>query len=240
MDKPFRFKEFTINQDKTAMKVGTDAVLLGAWCSLETCPDTILDVGSGTGLISLMMAQRSDAETIDAVEIDPDAYEQNVANFEKSGWSDRLFCYHSSFQDFSQEMKEEDEEYDLIISNPPFYNDNFETDNISRNTARFTSALSFRDLLEGTSKILSDSGVFTIIIPFKEEVAFVSLARKYGLFLNRVCRVRGTENSEIKRSMLDFSFYQKELEETTLVIEKDRHIYTQEYVNLTKDFYLKM
>ena len=100
MDKPFRFKEFTINQDKTAMKVGTDAVLLGAWCSLETCPDTILDVGSGTGLISLMMAQRSDAETIDAVEIDPDAYEQNVANFEKSGWSDRLFCYHSSFQIF--------------------------------------------------------------------------------------------------------------------------------------------
>ena len=100
--------------------------------------------------------------------------------------------------------------------------------------------MSFEDLLEGTSKILSDSGVFTIIIPFKEEVAFVSLARKYRLFLNRVCSVRGTENSEIKRSMLEFSFHQKELEETTLVIEKDRHIYTQEYVNLTKDFYLKM
>jgi tRNA1Val (adenine37-N6)-methyltransferase len=100
--------------------------------------------------------------------------------------------------------------------------------------------LSFKDLLEGTSKILSDSGVFTIIIPFKEEVVFVSLAGKYRLFLNRVCRVRGTENSEIKRSMLEFSFYQKEVEETTLVIEKDRHIYTQDYVNLTKDFYLKM
>jgi len=240
MDKPFRFKEFTINQDKTAMKVGTDAVLLGAWCSLETCPDTILDVGSGTGLISLMMAQRSDAETIDAVEIDPDAYEQNVANFEKSGWSDRLFCYHSSFQDFSQEMKEEDEEYDLIISNPPFYNDNFETNDTSRNTARFTSALSFKELLESTSKILSDSGIFTIIIPFKEQTVFVSLAAKYRLFLNRVCSVRGTENSEIKRSMLEFSFYQKEVEETTLVIEKARHKYTQEYINLTKDFYLKM
>ena len=240
MNKPFYFKEFTIDQDKTAMKVGTDAVLLGAWCSLETCPDTILDVGSGTGLISLMMAQRSDAETIDAVEIDPDAYEQNVANFEKSGWSDRLFCYHSSFQDFSQEMKEEDEEYDLIISNPPFYNDNFETNDTSRNTARFTSALSFKELLESTSKILSDSGIFTIIIPFKEQTVFVSLAAKYRLFLNRVCSVRGTENSEIKRSMLEFSFYQKEVEETTLVIEKARHKYTQEYINLTKDFYLKM
>ncbi len=240
MNKPFYFKEFTIDQDKTAMKVGTDAVLLGAWCSLETCPDTILDVGSGTGLVSLMLAQRSDAETIDAVEIDPNAYEQSVANFEKSDWSDRLFCYHSSFQDFSEEMKEEDEEYDLIISNPPFYNDNFETNDTSRNTARFTSALSFKELLESTSKILSDSGVFTIIIPFKEQTVFVSLAAKYRLFLNRVCSVRGTENSEIKRSMLEFSFYQKEVEETTLVIEKARHKYTHEYINLTKDFYLKM
>ena len=240
MNKPFYFKEFTIDQDKTAMKVGTDAVLLGAWCSLETCPDTILDVGSGTGLVSLMMAQRSDAETIDAVEIDPNAYEQNVANFEKSDWSDRLFCYHCSYQDFSEEMKEEDEEYDLIISNPPFYNDNFETNDTSRNTARFTSALSFKELLESTSKILSDSGVFTIIIPFKEEVTFVSLAGKYKLFLNRVCRVIGTDNSETKRSMLEFSFHLKELEETTIVIEKGRHEYTKEYVSLTKDFYLKM
>ena len=214
--------------------------MLGAWCSLETCPDTILDVGSGTGLISLMMAQRSDAETIDAVAIDPNAYEQNVANFEKSDWSDRLFCYHSSFQDFSEEMKEEDEEYDLIISNPPFYNDNFETNDTSRNTARFTSALSFKELLDSTSKILSDSGIFTIIIPFKEQTVFVSLAAKYKLYLNRVCSVRGTESSEIKRSMLEFSFYQKEVEETTLVIEKARHKYTQEYINLTKDFYLKM
>ena len=240
MNKPFYFKEFTIDQDKTAMKVGTDAVLLGAWCSLETCPDTILDVGSGTGLVSLMMAQRSDAEIIDAVEIDPNAYEQNVTNFEKSDWSDRLFCYHSSFQDFSEEMKEEGEEYDLIISNPPFYNDNFETNNKSRNTARFTSSLSFIDLLEGVSKLLSDSGIFTTIIPFKEEHSFVKLANKNNLFLDRVCRVKGTDNSETKRSMLEFSFHQKELEETTLVIEKDRHIYTQEYVNLTKDFYLKM
>lgn len=240
MNKPFHFKEFSIHQDKTAMKVGTDAVLLGAWCSLETCPDTILDVGSGTGLISLMMAQRSGAETIDAVEIDSHAYEQSVVNFENSIWSDRLFCYHSSFQDFSEEMKEEEQSYDLIISNPPFYNDNFETNDTSRNTARFTSALSFKDLLKGTSKILSDSGVFIIIIPFKEEIAFVSLAEKYRLFLNSVCRVKGTENSEIKRSMLEFSFHQKEVEESTLVIEKGRHIYTQEYINLTKDFYLKM
>ena len=100
--------------------------------------------------------------------------------------------------------------------------------------------MSFKELLESTSKILSDSGVFTIIIPFKEEVTFVSLAGKYKLFLNRVCRVRGTDNSETKRSMLEFSFHLKELEETTIVIEKGRHEYTKEYVSLTKDFYLKM
>lgn len=240
MNKPFYFKEFSIDQDKTAMKVGTDAVILGAWCSLETYPDSILDVGSGTGIVALMMAQRSDALTIDAIEIDPNAYEQSIANFEKSDWSDRLFCYHSSFQDFSEEMKEEEQEYDLIISNPPFYNDSFETKDTSRNIARFTSSMSFIDLLEGVSKLLSNSGIFTTIIPFKEEQFFIKLANKNNLFLNRVCRVKGTDNSEIKRTMLEFSLHQKKVEETTLVIEKTRHEYTKEYVNLTKDFYLKM
>lgn len=240
MNKPFYFKEFSIDQDKTAMKVGTDAVILGAWCSLETYPDSILDVGSGTGIVALMMAQRSDALTIDAIEIDPNAYEQSIANFEKSDWSDRLFCYHSSFQDFSEEMKEEEQEYDLIISNPPFYNDSFETKDTSRNIARFTSSMSFIDLLEGVSKLLSNSGIFTTIIPFKEEQFFIKLANKNNLFLNRVCRVKGTDNSEIKRTMLEFSLHQKKVKETTLVIEKTRHEYTKEYVNLTKDFYLKM
>ena len=240
MNKPFHFKEFTIDQDKTAMKVGTDAVLLGAWCSLETYPDTILDVGSGTGLISLMMAQRSDAETIDAVEIDAAAYEQTVGNFEQSDWADRLFCYHSSFQDFSKEMNEDAVEYDLIISNPPFYTDAFETKDSSRNSARFTTALSFEDLLNGVSKLLSDRGVFTTIIPFKETVAFVKLAAKNNLFLNRICSVRGTATTKVKRSLLEFCFDQKELVETSLTIEISRHVYTQEYINLTKDFYLKM
>ena len=137
MSKPFQFKEFTIHQDKTAMKVGTDGVLLGAWCSLDTYPDSILDIGSGTGLLSLMMAQRSDAMTIDAVEIDENAYEQTVENFEQSDWGDRLFCYHTSFQDFVKEMMEEDEKYDYIISNPPFYTDDYETQDLARNSARF-------------------------------------------------------------------------------------------------------
>ncbi len=238
--KPFKFKEFIVHQDKTAMKVGTDGVLLGAWCDLGEFPDTILDIGSGTGVISLMLAQRSDAMTIDAVEIDENAYEQTVENFEQSDWGDRLFCYNTSFNEFADEMAEEEEQYDVIVSNPPFYTDDFETENDARNKARFTSSLAFNDLLSGVSKILSDRGLFSVIIPFKEEASFIELAKKQGLFPKKVCRVRGNETSDIKRSLLSFSFEKKEVEEEELVIEKERHQYTDAYINLTKDFYLKM
>ena len=240
MSKPFKFKEFTIHQDKTAMKVGTDGVLLGAWCSVGNFPDTILDIGSGTGVISLMIAQRSDAMTIDAVELDENAYEQTVANFEESDWGDRLYCYNATFQEFADEIKEEEETYDLIVSNPPFYTDDFKSEDESRNKARFTSSLSFEELIVGVSKILSEEGMFSVVIPFKEEESFIALAKENNLFLNRVCRVQGNETSEIKRSLMEFSFNQTELKEESLIIEIDRHQYTEAYIDLTKDFYLKM
>ncbi len=227
-------------QDKTAMKVGTDAVLLGAWCNLGEFPDTILDVGSGTGVISLMLAQRSDAMTIDAVEIDENAYEQTVENFEQSDWGDRLFCYNASFVEFAEEMEEEEEVYDVIVSNPPFYTDNYETEDKARNKARFTSSLSFEELLKGVSKILSDNGKFSTIIPFKEEGGFIELAKNYNLQVNRVCRVKGTPDTEIKRSLLELSFVKTPIQEEELIIEIKRHQYTEAYINLTKDFYLKM
>lgn len=240
MNKPFQFKEFTIHQDKTGMKVGTDGVLLGAWCSLDFYPDTILDIGAGTGIISLMLAQRADAMTIDAIEIDENAYEQTVENFENSEWGDRLYCYHSNFEDFYKEIAEEEETYDLIISNPPFFTENFETDNEARNKARFTSALSFENLLTGVSKILSENGQFAVIIPFKEKDFFVSLAKKHHLFLNRICYVQGNPTSVIKRVLMEFSFQQTLIKKEDLIIEIERHLYTEDYINLTKDFYLKM
>ena len=238
--KPFQFKEFTVHQDKTAMKIGTDAVLLGAWVNLENYPDTILDVGSGTGVIGLMLAQRSNAMTIDAVEIEENAYEQTVGNFELSDWGDRLFCYNASFQEFAKEMEEEEETYELIVSNPPFYTDDFETTDEARNKARFTSALSFDDLLNGTASILAENGLFVTIIPFKEEEHFVALAKEYNLYLNKVCHVKGTPTSEIKRSLLSFSFEEKTVKKEELIIEVARHKYTEAYTELTKDFYLKM
>ncbi len=235
--KPFIFKEFTVNQDQCAMKIGTDGVLLGAWTAIEHFPNSILDIGTGTGIIALQLAQRSDAETIDALEIDDNAYEQAVGNFENSDWGDRLFCYHASLQLFTEEIEDT---YDLIISNPPFYNDEFETENASRNKARFTSSLSFEELLISVSKLLSKEGVFSIIIPFKEEENFIELAFKVNLFPTRICRVKGHRTSDIKRSLLEFSFRKSDIEITELIIEIERHEYTQAYKDLVSDFYLKM
>ena len=222
------------------MKVGTDGVLLGAWCSLENYPKTILDIGTGTGIISLMLAQRSSAISIDGVEIDKSAFEQTVDNFENSDWSDRLYCYNTSFQKFADESNNEAIKYDLIVSNPPFYKEDYITKNISRNKARFSQFLSFKELIQGVSKILSKSGFFSTIIPFKEESAFIGLAQQNSLFLNKLCRVKGNKNSEIKRCLLTFSFNKKATKETNLIIENSRHKYTKEYVELTNSFYLKM
>ncbi|MGB0879507.1 MAG: tRNA1(Val) (adenine(37)-N6)-methyltransferase [Polaribacter sp.] len=238
--KPFQFKKFVIHQDKTAMKVGTDAVLLGAWTSVNNLSNSILDIGSGTGIVSLMMAQRTDATTIDAVEVDKNSYEQTVENFEQSDWADRLYCYHTTFQEFADEIFEEKETYDVIISNPPFYTDDFKTENEARNKARFTSSLAFKELITGVVKILSKEGKFTVIIPFKEEEIFIALAKNNFLFLNKICRVQGNPSSEIKRSLLEFSFQQKQIIEENLTIETTRHQYTEAYIALTKDFYLKM
>lgn len=234
---PFKFKQFTINQDQCAMKIGTDGVLLGAWTSLNNYPNSILDIGTGTGVIALQLAQRSDAEIIDALEIDDNAFEQAVENFENSPWGDRLYCYHAPLEEFAEEI---DDKYDLIVSNPPFYNDDFQSADVARNTARFTDALSFDNLLKSVSKLLSDDGLFTVIIPFKEEEDFSISAKKYGLMLNKTCNVKGTPTSEIKRSLMEFSFTKKDIVIEKLVIETARHQYTKTYIDLVKEFYLKM
>lgn len=242
--KPFKFKQFTINQDRCAMKIGTDSVLLGAWTSLDAYPNSILDIGAGTGVLALMLAQRSNAELIDAIEIDDAAYEQCVENFESSPWGDRLFCYHASLEEFVEELAddevENDEKYDLIISNPPFYLDTYKSDNEQRDLARFVDAMPFRHLIESASKLLSKQGTFSVVIPFSEEKEFIVLASKEHLFPNRILRVKGSPQSEIKRSLLQFSFQETSVDPKELIIETSRHQYTDDYIALTKDFYLKM
>jgi len=234
--KPFKFKEFTIHQDQCAMKVGTDGVLLGAWASLDKQPESILDIGAGTGLIALQLAQRSSAEIIDAIELDDAAYEQCVANFEASSWADRLFCYHAGFDEFVDEM---DDKYDLIVSNPPFYVEDVASSNHSRDKARQSSSLPFDELVQGVSQFLND-GIFAVIIPYKEEENFSKLAKNVGLFPNRITRVKGNPETDFKRSLMEFTFHQNEPIIDALVIEEERHQYNKEYIELTKAFYLKM
>lgn len=263
-DLPFHFKQFTIQQDRCAAKVGTDGVLLGAWTSLEQCPDSILDIGTGTGVIALMLAQRSTAQTIDALELDENAYEQATENFEASDWGDRLFCYHAHLYEFATEIEEQ---YDLIVSNPPFYEapslpsasqphrqaslpkgENFMSE--SRINARFDSAMPFELLLGAVQNLLSPDGRFAVILPFHREQEFIDLAERGGLLPNRITRVQGTPISEVKRSLMEFCFRKPALPAgrsiksnsitNNLIIEKERHNYTAPYKRLVQDFYLKM
>ena len=233
----FNFKQFHVNQDRCAMKIGTDGVLLGAWTPLINNPYNVLDIGAGTGILSLMLAQRSNAEQIDAIEIDEDAYEQCVENFEASPWGDKLFCFHAGLDEF---VDEPEDEYDLIISNPPFYTDDYKSENTSRDLARFEDALPFEELIEAAALLLSDNGIFSVIIPFKEEERFVSMCKELDLFPLKITRVKGTPTSETKRSLLAFCRIEQTPLIDELIIEISRHNYTPEYIELTKEFYLKM
>ncbi len=235
--KSFQFKQFTIQQDKTAMKVGTDGVLLGAWAEINSTTDSILDIGTGTGLIALQMTQRSDCETIDALEIEPQAYEQAVDNFENSVWGDRLFCYHASLQEFADEI---DDKYDLIVSNPPFFKDTYGKLEKNRALARHSQSLTFEELLKYSSQLLSSSGSCAFIMPHKEEDAFLNLASQYKLFPTRITRVKGNVNTQFKRSLLQLKFNRTQPIIKELAIEIERHIYTEAYKKLVQEFYLKL
>ena len=234
----FQFKQFSVQQDRCAMKIGTDGVLLGAWAPVEQNPFSILDIGTGTGIIALMLAQRSTAQQIDALEIDEQAYEQATDNLENSPWNDRLFCFHAGLDEF---MEEPEDEYDLIVSNPPFYAKDYKTNNDQRDLARFQDALPFEDLIEAADLLLSENGILAVIIPFKEEDRFLAIAKEFELYPTRITRVKGTSTAEIKRSLLALSRNKTTLFSIDeLTIEIGRHEYTPEYIALTQDFYLKM
>ena len=237
MDKYFQFKQFILQQNNTAMKVGTDGVLLGSWVKINSTVERILDIGTGTGLIALMMTQRSLAKVIDAVELNKEAYQQAQENFNASNWSERLFCYHSSLQVFANDMQVD---YDLIVSNPPFYISTQKTVQKDRAMARHSDHLPFSELLLGVVKLLNKKGSCAFIIPFSEQDNFITLAEKNGLFPFQITHVKGNNESSIKRSLLQLSFIEKKILKKELVIESFRHIYTKDYTELVKDFYLKM
>lgn len=230
----FRFKQFQICQDQAAMKVGTDGVLLGAWTRIENA-QTALDVGTGTGLLALMLAQRNAGLQIDAVELDSLAAKQAQFNVQASPWKDRISVFNVDFQQFTAIMG-----YDIIISNPPFFDEQTISPAKQRQMARHTAHLDIQTLLSKTAALLSPKGRLSIIYPATKYDEILHVATQNNLFINRLTFVKGNTNVKAKRILIELSRQQTNIKENFLIIEHERHVYTDAYVELTKDFYLKM
>ncbi len=234
----FQFKQFKINQEGSAMKVGTDGVLLGAWADINGA-NSFLDIGTGTGLIAIMLAQRTtDLSNIDAVEIDNSSYQQAVNNFEDCPWSDRIEAHHASFQDFASQKTKK---YDLIVSNPPYFINSLKAKDESRTQARHTDGLPFEDLIEGTKNLLNPDGKFSVILPVAEGDYFIRLARIAGFSLSKRVEVLPNPGKPAKRLLIELTLANSDTLEIQLCVENgQRHVYSPEYIELCKDYYLKM
>ncbi|MDR0982670.1 MAG: tRNA (adenine(22)-N(1))-methyltransferase TrmK [Culturomica sp.] len=233
----FDFKEFSIRQDKTAMKVGTDGVLLGAWADIAQA-STILDVGTGTGVIAIMSAQRNSFAMVDAVEINHNSFEQATENVANSKWNNRIKVHFSSIFDFHPQYF-----FDHIICNPPFFNNSTIAPNEGRNLARHCVNFSHEALLDYSAQYLSPSGKLSIILPKTEGERLVSVSSNYALALQRITEVFPNDRSiHPKRLLLEFMPAKDAIRiyplREKLIIEHQHHEYTAAYKELTKDFYL--
>ena len=234
--KGFTFKQFHIDHSKCAMKVGTDGTLIGAWASIPYEQCAILDIGTGTGLIAIMAAQRAAQAQVVGIDIDSDCIEQARENVAASSWSERISIIHSALQEFTSTKA-----FDVIISNPPYFVDSLLSPDDKRSTARHTTTLSFNDLCDGVLCLLASDGIFALILPPTEAERFLSVARG-RLFLTRRCDVWSTPESGVKRVMMELQKQPpKELPQLEkLIIEDSGPMgYSAEYRQLTRDFYLK-
>ncbi|WP_195374221.1 MULTISPECIES: methyltransferase [Parabacteroides] len=233
----FRFKKFIIYHDKCAMKVGTDAVLLGAWAETTQCKN-ILDIGTGTGIIALMLAQRSSAE-IDAIDIDKDAYIQATENAIASPFVERIKVIHSSCTDFV--MSNPQKKYDLIVSNPPYFINSLKCPDNKRTVARHTDTLRLPDLIREVRTLLSPTGRIALVLPHEQLDEVRELASTNHLYIYRQTDVIPVPGAQPKRLLIELSVTEENIKKRdTLIIEEARHQYTPEYIALTKEFYLKM
>lgn len=231
----FAFKQFIIKQDKCAMKVGTDAVLLGAWV-LPNGSKHILDIGAGTGVIALMLAQKTEAH-IDAIDIDEEAVLQAKQNVLDSKFASQITVTQTSLQHYS---KESTQKYNLIVTNPPYFEQSLKSSDEQRSHARHADVLPFEDLLDGVLKLLDEKGKFCLILPTLEAEKFRALAEKKGLHLSKLLRVKSrTDKDTDKRHLMQFEVKPTEFSEKTIAIElEERHQYTEDYKDLTKDYYI--
>ncbi|MDE1192341.1 MAG: methyltransferase [Arachidicoccus sp.] len=231
----FQFKQFRIEQDKCAMKVCTDACLFGAIIANTLVnKNKVLDIGAGTGLLSIMYAQKNTNCTIDAVEIDSDAYEQALQNIDNCEWKDRINLHHQPIQEYSKNIIEH---YDFILSNPPFFENQLKSESEQRNKALHSSALSLQELAGTTKKLLKNDGVFAVLLPYYRKEYFKELAEKEGMFFIKEYLIKQTDKHEFFRVVLIFSKLQESMKTENIII-KENESYSLRFRELLKDYYL--
>lgn len=231
MANSFKFKQFTVANDRAAMKVGTDGVLLGAWASIDWARN-ILDVGTGTGIIALMLAQRSEgAAQITAIDIDAPAIEEARENFGNSPWRETFSASCISLQEFAGKA-DNASRFDLIVSNPPFFVESLKAPDQRRTVARHTDTLGFAQMTAGALQLLAPHGIMAVIYPAKEGMDFVAEAESAGLHLVRMCRVATAEGKPVKRLLMEFS------REAGAPTFEDLALDSEAFHALTKEFYL--
>ena len=236
--KPFLFKQFRIFHDECAMKVGTDGVLIGAWTDVIDAK-SVLDIGTGTGLIAIMMAQKNSIANIDAIDIDNDAYHQALKNVDFCPWKDRISIYHKSIQDFIDEKSAT--KYNAIVCNPPFFNAGTASKVSNRQIARHTNTLSYDDLIDAVCELLAKDGKFSLILPRLEGIEFQEIAKTKGLYLARLTEVQSKKEKPVERLLMEFQREEKQMVKSQLIIQyESRNDWTPDYIALTKAFYLKM
>lgn len=230
----FKFKQFTILQDQCAMKVGTDGVLLGAWTNVDNCHQ-ILDIGTGTGLIALMLSQRNPKAIIDAIDIDKQCFVQAQQNVAYSIFADRVNVQNISFQEFLQHA---DKKYDLIVSNPPYFHNSLKSPSLSRSHARHTSSLYFLEIISQGISLLTDNGRLALILPYEFKQTLLEHASTLNIFTKRITNVFPLPHKPAKRLLIELSKAEVEFVEENITIELARHQYSETFKELTQDFYL--
>jgi len=232
----FQFKQFRIIQEQSAMKVGMDGVLLGAWTDVAKA-ERILDIGTGTGLIALMMAQKNSLAQIDAIEVDPDAFHEAVQNIQQSHWSDRIHPELCSFQEFTERLSCK---YDLIVSNPPFFTNGVKASVENRAQARHSDSLPLDVLISGAAGLLRENGRIALVLPVESLPEVTQMANLNKLYISRLCRIKPNPAKPVFRILIELANSECVIQESELMIEFEKHHdYTPQYKALTKDFYLK-
>ena len=232
--RPFFFKKFGMFHHRSTMRIGTDAVLFAQWVGVSSS-DNVLDIGTGSGIIPMILSQKG-ANSIDAVELDADSYEEAKLNFSISVWNEKLNVFNNDVRIFADEI---DKKYDLIVSNPPFYASDVKPIKEKKVMARHVSTLSFRDLLQSAKKMMKDNSRFALVLPFYESRLFIKEAEQFGFNLQKEMQIIPIEGKESNRVNMQFVFGEVDVVETKCFTMRNKdYSYTEEYRGFLKDYYL--